>query len=204
MAIQKEFVVRYRSEGHIRFKIPPRATHSQVARLITDKITEIDGVMSVNLFRRSGKLVIRYQESVCNFVSLAKQMHAVLAALEQQGWFAPQAVAEVSKKSPIGLKHKLKSSKSYRWLDDKINSAKETAQAAKIIGKLSTKGPKALIKDPEKAIIDFLNDVLVLYLIKTHWTRITQQWLVKPFVHRYEWLATFYLFFLLVRSRKPK
>ena len=204
MTIQKEFVVRYRSEGHVRFKIPPRATQEQVARLITDKIAEIEGVISVSLFRRSRKLVIRYQESVCSFISLAKQMHVVLAALEQQGWFAPQAVVEISKKSSFGLKHKLKSSKINRWLDDKITSAKETAQAAKVIGKLTSKGPKALIKNPEKAIIDFLNDILVLYLIKTHWTRITQQWLVKPLVHRYEWLATFYLFFLLVRSRKPK
>jgi hypothetical protein len=111
---------------------------------------------------------------------------------------------EINKKPSFGLKHKLKTSKINRWFDDKITSAKETAQAAKIIGKLSSKGPKALIKNPEKAIIDFLNDILVLYLIKTHWTRITQQWLVKPFVHRYEWLAMFYLFFLLVRSRKPK
>jgi hypothetical protein len=72
------------------------------------------------------------------------------------------------------------------------------------VGKIGTKGPKALFKDPEKATIDFLNDVLVLYLIKTHWTRITQEWLVKPIVHRYEWMAVFYLFFLLVRSRRPK
>lgn len=204
MAIQKEFVVRYRSEGHIRFKIPPRATHVQVAQLITDKITAIDGVISVSLFRRSGKLVIRYQESVCSFVGLAKKMHTILADLEKQGWFAPETVADISKTSSFGLKHKLKSSRINRWLDDKITSAKETAQAAKIIGKLSSKGPKAIINNPEKAIIDFLNDILVLYLIKTHWTRITQQWLVKPLVHKYEWLATFYLFFLLVRSRKPK
>lgn len=204
MAIQKEFVVRYRGSGHVRFKIPSRATQAQVARLISDNIAEIDGVISVSLFRRSRKLVIRYHESDCSFISLAKKMHAVLATLEQQGWFAPQSVVEISKKPSFGLKHKLKTSKINRWLDNKITSAKETAQAAKILGKLSSKGPKALINNPEKAIIDFLNDILVLYLIKTHWTRITQQWLVKPFVHRYEWMAMFYLFFLLVRSRKPK
>jgi hypothetical protein len=108
----------------------------------------------------------------------------------------------VPQKKRLSLKQKLKASRINRWLDEKMLAAKETAQAARVIGKISTKGPKALINNPEKAVIDFLNDILVLYLIKVHWTRITQQWLVKPIVHRYEWMATFYLFFLLVRSRK--
>lgn len=204
MAIQKEFVVRYREPGYVRFQIPQRATQDQVASLISEQVAAIDGVISIKLFRRSKKLVIRYHESVCEFIVLAKQLFDVLAQLEQKGWFAPQAVMDVSKKPRVGFKQRLKASKVNRWFGDKITAAKETAQAAKVIGRLSTKGPKALIKDPEKAIIDFLNDILVLYLIKVHWPRITQQWLVKPFVHRYEWMATFYLFFLLVRSRKPK
>lgn len=204
MTIQKEFVVRYRSGGHVRFQIPLRATQAEVVKLLTDKIAAIKGVSSVRLFRRSGKLSIRYDESVCRFIELAKQLFAELAELEQQGWFKPQAIVDGAKKSRFGLKQKLKISKINRWLDEKITAAKETAQAAKVIGKLSSKGPRALFKDPEKAVIDFLNDILILYLIKIHWNRITTQWLVKPLVHRYEWMATFYLFFLLVRSRKPK
>lgn len=204
MAIQKEFVVRYRGEGHVRFHIPARATQVEIAERITDQVSAIAGVYAVNVFRRSGKLVIRYDEGVCSFIELAKQLHAILGALEQQGWFAPKVVAGVSQKPLLGLKHKLEHSAVGRWFGDKVTAAKETAHAAKIIGKMSTQGPKALFKDPEKAMIDFLNDILVLYLIKVHWNRITQQWLVKPFVYRYEWLATFYLFFLLVRSRRPK
>lgn len=204
MAIQKEFILRYRSEGHVRFQIPERATRPEIAQLIADHVADIDGVYMVRVFRRSKKMVIHYHEAACGFIDLAKQLFAVLTTLEQQGWFAPQAVVEARQKSRFNLRHKLKSSRISRWFDEKVTAAKETAQAAKIIGKIGTKGPRALIKDPEKAVIDFLNDILVLYLIKVHWPRITQQWLVKPFVHRYEWLATFYLFFLLVRSRKPK
>ncbi|AEG01326.1 hypothetical protein [Methylomonas methanica] len=204
MAIQKEFVVRYRSKGHVRFQIPPRVARQEAAKRLAEKIEAIDGVVSVRLFRRSGKLSIRYDESVCRFIDLAKQLFADLAALEQQGCFAPQNVVGVTKKSRSGLKQKLKISKINRWLDEKITAAKETAQAAKVIGKFGSKGPRALFRDPEKAVIDFLNDILILYLIKVHWNRITTQWLVKPLVHRYEWMATFYLFFLLVRSRKPK
>lgn len=204
MAIQKEFIVRYRGEGHVRFQIPARAARNDAAQLLTGKIAVINGVSSVDLYQRSGKLSIRYDENVCGFIDLARQLFADLAVLEQQGLFVAQAVSDAGKKSGFGLKHRLKTSRINRWLDEKITAAKETAQAAKVIGKLSSKGPGALFKDPEKAVIDFLNDILILYLIKIHWNRITTQWLVKPLVHRYEWMATFYLFFLLVRSRRPK
>lgn len=188
----------------MRFQIPERATQEQVAQLIVDKIAGIDGVYSVRVFRRSRKMAIHYREEACSFIELAKQLYTALTLLEQQGWFVPQAVVDVRRKSGWGLRDKFRTSRINRWLDEKVTAAKETAQAAKIVGKMTTKGPKALFKDPEKAVIDFLNDILVLYLIKVHWNRITQQWLVKPLAHRSEWLATFYLFFLLVRSRRPK
>ncbi|MGY6277066.1 hypothetical protein [Methylomonas sp. MgM2] len=149
-------------------------------------------------------MAIHYREDICSFIELARQLHMALATLEQQGWFAPLAVIEAHDQSRFKLRGRLKNSRINHWLDEKMTAAKETVQAARIVGRLSTKGPKALIKDPEKAVIDFLNDILVLYLIKVHWARITQQWLVKPFAYRYEWLATFYMFFLLVRSRRPK
>jgi hypothetical protein len=77
-------------------------------------------------------------------------------------------------------------------------------QAAKILTKVGLKKNKALIDDPEKAVIDFLNDVLVLFLIRLHWDRITKEWIPNPFKYRNEWMALFYMLFLLMRSRKPK
>lgn len=201
MAIQKEFVVRYRVAGHVRFEIPQRATHAQAAQQLTEQLSQLDGVYAAKLFRGSRKLSIHYDESVCSFIDLARQLHRIVGDIEQQGGFNPQVLAVTASSA---LKHKFKQSRVGRWLDDKIVAAKETAQAAKVVGKLASKGPKSLVNDPEKAVIDFLNDILVLYLIKIHWSRITQQWLVKPWLHRYEWAATFYMFFLLVRSRKPK
>lgn len=199
MAIQKEFVLRHRSEGHVRFQIPECATQVQNAQLIAEKVADIKGVYTVRLFRRSRKMVIHYREQDCGFIDLAKQLFGILATLEQQGYFAEQ-----DQQAGWEFGSKLKNSRISRWLDDKMTAAKETVQAARIVGKVTTQGPRALIKDPEKAIIDFLNDILVLYLIKVHWARITQQWLVKPIAHRYEWMAMFYMFFLLVRSRRPK
>lgn len=204
MAIQKEFVVRFRSGGYVRFHIPERAASAQAAAGLIEKIGQIGGVSSVRLFKRSRKLVIRYRETECSFIQLAQGLYAALAELDKQGCFDAKDEQVSATFGRFSLRRKFKNNRLSGWFSDKVTAAKETAQAAKILGKLSTKGSRALIKDPEKAVIDFLNDILVLYLIKLHWTRITQQWLVKPFVHRYEWLATFYLFFLLVRSRRPK
>lgn len=202
MAIQKEVVLRYRGDGHVRFQVPARLCEAELAGLVVEKLEAIDGVYAVSLYRSQKKLSIRYRESVCDFIGLAKQLFRILSELEQQGWFAAKAVTLSAKKASI--KQRIKQSRMSRWFGGKYQAAKETAQAAKLLGKLGTHGPKALIKDPEKAVIDFLNDILVLYLIRVHWTRITQQWLVKPLVYRYEWLAVFYLFFLLVRSRRKK
>lgn len=204
MAIQKEFVIRHREDGHVRFQVPKRVAEASLVDRLTDAITAINGVQSVKLFRGSRKLSIRYDHNRCRFIELARELFQLVADLEQQGLFNAPTTINVTTNANTNLKQRFKHSRVGRWFDDKIVAAKETAQAAKIIGKLSSKGPKALIKNPEKAVIDFLNDILVLYLIKTHWLRITQQWLPKPFVYRYEWLATFYLFYLLVRSRRSK
>ncbi len=203
MAIQKEFVLRYRVDGHVRFQIPTQICNIDVAKAVTDGISGIDGVYRVNLYRSQQKLSIRFEESVCDFKSLAKQLFNLLADLEKNGDLKPKPVAK-SVPWKEKAKSKLDAFKATRWAKEKFGDAKETVQAAKIITKLGMKKPTAFMKDPEKAIIDFLNDILVIFLIRLHWNNITQQWLVKPLKHRYEWMALFYMFFLLVRSRKQK
>jgi len=54
----------------------------------------------------------------------------------------------------------------------------------------------------EKAITNFTNDIVVFYLIKTHWDLITKFWLKDPVKYGNAWLTVFYLVFLLVRYRK--
>ena len=206
MSIQKEFSVRFRAEGHVRFAIPEQLCDEDVAKLVSAEILEIDGVYKVKLFRAQKKLSIRYKEQVCEFKQLAIQLHQLLAKLDGKGLLIAQVVSEVSSehKSKWNLKSKFKNLKSTQWVSEKYSDAKETVHAAKVITKIGLKTPKTLIKNPEKAIIDFLNDILVLYLIKLHWTRITQEWIPSPWAFRYQWTAVFYLFYLLMRSRKPK
>ena len=203
MSIQKEFVLRYREDGHVRFQIPAQICNDDVAKAVTDGILDIDGVYRVKLYRSQQKLSIRFQESVCDFKSLAKQLFDLLADLETKGALRPKPVSK-SALWKEKAKSKLDDFKATRWAKEKFGDAKETVQAAKVITRLGMKKPKAFMKDPEKAVIDFFNDILVLFMVRLHWNDITQHWLVKPLKHRYEWMALFYMFFLLVRSRRQK
>lgn len=206
MSIQREFILRYRIDGHVRFQIPALICEASIAKTLSGSILAIDGVYRVNLYRGQNKLSIRFHESLCDFKSLAKQLFLLLDDLQKKGLLEPVPVA---KSQPLAqwkqkAKSRLSEFKATRWAKEKYGDARDTIQAAKIIGKIGLKQPKAFLKDPEKAVIDFLNDILVLYLIKTHWSLITQHWLAKPLKHRYELMAMFYMFFLLVRSRKKK
>jgi len=203
MSIQKKFIVRHSEYGHVRFQIPDECVRETAARRLADKISRLDAVDRVQIYRKAKKLSIRFNESRCDFKQLAKALYQLIAELEAEGCFVENTgVSKRRARQKIG--QQIKNSKVSRWFSDKYKATRETVQAAKIVTKVGMKGPKALINDPEKAIIDFLNDVLTLYLIKLHWTRITQEWIPRPFVHRYEWLATFYMFYLLIRSRRPQ
>ena len=132
-------------------------------------------------------------------------LHQLLLDLDKKGLLTAKVVQEVdSKKRFKWISSKFKNHKVGRWASEKYTDAKETVQAAKIVTKLGIRKPKSFINNPEKAVINFLNDILVLYLIKLHWTRITQEWIPRPWAFRTQWTAVFYLFYLLMRSRRPK
>ena len=204
MAIQKQFVLRYREEGHLRFEIPIQFCDPLIADALTDKLKSIDGVYRVKVYRGQKKLSVRYQETVCDSKTLAKQLYQIIADLEKEAEQIVRSGATGKIKSDRRRKEKLKRSKVSLWFSSKYDEAKETLQAAKILTTRGLKGQKKFFNDPEKALIDFLNDILVLFLIRLHWDQITKEWIPKPIKYRYEWMAIFYMIFLLMRSRKPK
>lgn len=206
MSIQKQCVLRHRAEGHVRFQLPAALCHRDISENVATKIKLIDGVYRVNFYARQGKVSIRFQETVCDFTQLVKQLFELFGELETSGELIVQTEKKPSLVSKLSAKVSEKADKfaATRWLKTKTIEAKETLHAAKIVTNLALKKPNGLLKDPEKAVIDFLNDILVLFLIRLHWDHITKLWLISPFKYRYEWLATFYMFFLLIRSRKSK
>jgi hypothetical protein len=89
-----------------------------------------------------------------------------------------------------------------RWAREKAREMRQTTAALQQLSLTRFKKVPAVLQDPGKVFHEFMTDVLVLYLIRVHWDRITQQWLRAPFRFRYEWLAVFYLTYLMVRARQ--
>lgn len=201
MAIQKQFILRYREEGHVRFQMPARFCEPDTAAALTAALSKLDGVYRVNVYRSARKLSIRYQETRCDFKTLATHLYQRVAELEQKpaASLQPQRLDKVV----ANVKDRLRQSAPSLWVKQKWDEARETAQAARILAN-GLKKNKAIIDNPEKFVTDFFNDVLALYLIKLHWEPITKQWIPNPFKYRYEWLAVSYLLYLLMRSRNPK
>lgn len=206
MTIQKQCVLRHRADGYVRFQLPVELCRKEIAENVASKIKAIDGVYRVNFYARQQKVSIRFQESACDFTQLVQELFILISELEESGALIIQTEKKPTLVDKVSAKISEKADKfaATRWLKSKTIEAKETLQAAKIVTKLAMKKPNAFVKDPEKAILDFFNDILVLFLIRLHWDHITKLWLVSPFKYRYEWLATFYMFFLLIRSRKNK
>lgn len=84
MSIKKNLCCAIRADGHVRFQIPVQVCNTDVAKAVTDGISGMDGVYRVNLYRSQQKLSIRFEESVCDFKSLARQLFDVLADLEKK------------------------------------------------------------------------------------------------------------------------
>ena len=207
MAIQKQFILRYRDEGHLRFEIPAQFCDVATAKVLTAALLAVDGVYRAQVYRSQKKLSIRYQESVCDFKTLAKLLFEIVAELEKKQPRDSQALVISVAKSGAKIKgkigNKVKNWRVSKWFSEKYDDGKSTLQAAKILT-TGLKRKKALIQDPEKAVIDFLNDILALFLIRLHWEHITKLWIPHPIKYRNEWAAVFYMLFLLMRSRKPK
>lgn len=201
MPIQQDIILRYKSSGHVRFQIPEYLCSDAVAPYISDAIHQFEGVYRVNLFRNKKKLAIRFVEESISFHELSKQLLTLLIGLEKKGFFKEKTA---SGKTASGLKNKLSSWKGTHWAKEKYTETKETAQAISILTKLGLKKKPEIFANPEKTLITFFNDVLVLFLIKTHWKLISKKWLLEPLKYRYQWLTIFYLMYLFIRSKTIK
>ncbi len=202
MSIQQEIILRHKSSGHVRFQIPERLCSDEVASFVSDAINDFDGVYRVNLFRNKQKLAIRFVEENLPFQELVQQLLTLLSDLEKKGVF--KAKPDAIKTSSFTNNLKLSNWKGTRWAKDKYTETKETAQAISILAKLGLKKKPEILANPEKTLITFFNDVLVLFLIKIHWKLISKKWILAPLKYRYQWLTIFYLMFLFIRSKTTK
>ena len=189
-SIAKQIIVRYRAEGQVRFAVPSEVCQPLAAQHLEMKLKQVEGIYRVDLHRGQGKLSIRYTEGVTHFKLVARALFDALGSIETQPACCANSIAHKEEQNDKG------------WLQAKYQEVKETITALGIVTR--TLKPSALNPEQEKFTVEFLTDILVLYLIKQHWHLIMSHWIRSPWQYRSEWMATIYMIFLLVRSKKPK
>jgi hypothetical protein len=200
MSIQQKIILRYNSAGHVRLEIPKCLCHEDAANFLNHTILKINGVYRVNLFRNKQKLSIRFITETLEFNDLIQQLFRLISHAEEEGLLKEKTAF---KKTSSLIKETLSHWQGTRWAQEKYTETKETVQAISILTKFGFK-KKDILDDPEKYLITFFNDILLLFLIKTHWNLITKKWMLSPLTYRYNWLATFYLMYLFIRAKTTK
>jgi hypothetical protein len=200
-ALARQIIVRYRGAGHVRFALPDALCEESFAAVIEETLRSHPGIYRVTFYRWQGKLSIFYDEHACELRDVARCLHGAIAA---------PAARKHREQTVEALAQRLHVSQPLQWLKGKTANVKtntaDLTTKAKLLSQfaaLKIQGNPVLKSMlTEKAIINFLNDVVVFYLIKMHWEQVTQKWLKQPLRYGSAWLTTFYLVFLLVRFRK--
>ncbi len=199
MSIAREVVLRHRESGYLRFDIPEALCTHYAAEELTRELERVEGVYRVGLNQGAGKLAVRFHDAYCSFETLVKALLRIVKQVIQRA----QAVVSQSKVViPItSRKPVIHTSPSFvppiEWVKRKFEELRETFLALKIL--LSR-----AIEHRPRWVKEFMNDLLMLFLIKLHWHQILTEWLPRPWTYRYEWLATIYLIYLSVQSKVPQ
>lgn len=201
MALAEIITLRYHGRGHVRFDLPAAVCTPNRSQALVEGLRSTDGIYRVDLQPRRRKLSIRYTEDRCSFDDVCRALHDHVGA---------SADTESGSESCCSGGHVAEATSDFRpaspgpigWLRARLGGARGSSLVARPSDAIDAGDPVPMIR--ESTVIEFLNDVLVLYLIKLHWHMIMQHWLRQPWRHRYEWMAAFYMIYLLVRSRRPK
>lgn len=199
--LARQIIVRHRDTGHVRFALPDALCEESFATAIEEALRNQPGVYRVILYRHQKKLSVFFDPHACGLHGVARCLHGALAA--------PAAHLQ-REHAAAALAQRLHVDQPLQWLKGKTGNLKTKATELRMKARLLSGFAAAQIRSKpvlqemlsEKAMISFLNDVVVFYLVKTHWEMINQKWLKDPLKYRNAWLATFYLVFLLVRYRK--
>lgn len=193
-ALARAIIVRHRGDGHVRFAVPAVLCAEERAAAIEAALRRMDGVYRVTLYRRQGKLSVFYDAHSCTLADIARTLHGSLTSL------APGAPGGTGKTMAQRLRApaswlRVRGERARAWLE-------EWRFKGHLLKQVIAYHPQMSGLFSERAVINFLNDLVVFYLIKQHWDMITQKWIKHPVQFRNAWLSTFYLVFLLVRYRK--
>jgi hypothetical protein len=195
-------VVRHREPGHLRFALPAELCEGPRADALESGLVGSAGIYRATLYRSARKLSLRYDPHQANEREVGLALRAQLdrlpgplaQALQPVGENLGLALHDTRLKIERGARRSLAQ---FRLALTRLRQA--PAKEGSLAARLQPVVANALT---EKAIINFLNDLIAFYLIKVHWELITKRWMREPLKHADSWLAIFYLMYLLVRYRK--
>lgn len=211
-------VVRHRAPGHLRFDVPAELCRPAAAAAIERGLRELAGVYRVGFEIPGCKLAIRYDEHVCALRDVAQRLKALLADLPAEEAApadaattdAGAASAAASDGEALANRALSQAGATVRMLAQQAAARAQAALAALRAPGAAPDSLQARIQPviasalTEKAITNFINDIVAFYLIKVHWDLISGRWLKEPLKYRNAWATTFYFVFLLVRYRKQQ
>lgn len=190
--LARRIVVLHREPGYLRLELPAELCGAANAVALEQGMQHLAGLVSVAVDRAWQRISIRYNPQQCTTAQAAQHLFGLLD--ERSLTQSPDGTHEPTGRPSL--------SDGLQPLLDKLKAVilpRQPAPAGSLQSRFQPLVESALT---EKAITNFLNDIVAFYLIKVHWDLITKRWLQNPLAHGNAWLTTFYLVFLLVRYRK--
>jgi hypothetical protein len=206
--LARRIVVRHREGGYLRLELPPEICHAAAGAVIDAALRQVGGVYRVNLYAAQHRLAVSFDAHVCTAADVARALRGCLGTLPEASAVAtpegppvaPAATPLAERLNPVLQDAARQARCAFAQLRSRIEGLRRPKAApGSLQAKLQPMLANALT---EKAIINFLNDLVAFYLVKVHWELISQRWLKDPVKNANAWLTVFYLMFLLVRYRK--
>ncbi len=204
--LARRILVRHREAGHLRLELPAEICHAAAGTVMEAALRDVAGVYRVVFQVTERRLAVHFDARLCTAADVARALRGGLGNLpaEVAGEAGPAPHASATDPM-VAARQALReaAARARRALHDvraRVESLRQpTAPAGSLQARLQPMLATALT---EKAVINFLNDLVAFYLVKVHWELISQRWLKNPVKHADAWLTVFYLMFLLVRYRK--
>lgn len=194
--LARRIQVVHRAAGYLRLELPAELCGPAAATAIENGLLALPGVSQATVDRPWQRLSVRHDAALCTAPQIARHLFGLLADLPLE---APAAAASAESTesapaaaTPFGLQPLLDRLQQLLGLAEPAPDGSLQARLQPVLASALT----------EKAIYNFLNDLVAFYLVKTHWELISKRWIKTPLAYSNAWMTVFYLVFLLVRYRK--
>ncbi len=194
--LARRIQVVHRAAGYLRLELPAELCGAAAATAIENGLLALPGVSQATVDRPWQRLSLRHDAALCTAPQIARHLFGLLADLPLE---APAATASAESTesapaaaTPFGLQPLLDRLQQLLGLAEPAPGGSLQARLQPVLASALT----------EKAIYNFLNDLVAFYLVKTHWELISKRWIKTPLAYSNAWMTVFYLVFLLVRYRK--